>query len=239
MKIKLPKSYNFNQGEEVIDLEQFITSLELIDDEANASRNIYLYGEIVPSTALKISESIELINSIDDELENKEKGYVREPINIFIDTVGGYCSAGSSIITAIKRSKTQVNGIVTGTCYSMGVPVLLACDRRYSSSMGIFMIHSVSVESVSASSLKGYEYALESTKLVQKLIKQFIKRELNGKSKFYDNIVDSDRDVYFDQYDALEYGIIDNIDYEFMSVDKELVKEKSKRKRNKRRKSSK
>ena len=55
----------------------------------------------------------------------------------------------------------------------------------------------------------------------------------------YDNIVDGDRDVYFDQYDALEYGIIDHIDYEFMSVDKELVKEKSKRKRNKRRKSSK
>lgn len=235
MKIKLKKSQNINQ-EETIELEQLLANLEFIEEEpVVASRSIYLYGEIEPNVALKISQNIELINDIDNELEEKDKNYVREPITIFIDTVGGYCSAGSSIITAIKRSKTQVNGVVTGMCYSMGIPVLLSCDKKYSSSLGTFMIHSVSVESVSASSLKGYEYALESTRLVQKLIKGFIKRELDGKSKFYDDIVDNDRDVYFHQEKALEYGIIDEIDYEFLSVDKVIVDKVNKKKKTKKR----
>ena len=103
MKFKMNNG-SIKQEEEVIELEQLLASIELMGEEPLQSRSIYLFEEIERHVAIKISRQIDLINQLDDELELVEKDYVREPINIFIDTYGGYVSAGSSIITAIKRS---------------------------------------------------------------------------------------------------------------------------------------
>lgn len=227
MKFKINNG-SIKQEEEVIELEQLLASLELMGEEPLQSRSIYLFEEIERHVAIKISRQIDLINQLDDELELVEKDYVREPINIFIDTYGGYVSAGSSIITAIKRSKTEVNGIVTGNCYSMGVPILLACDNRYATSLSTFMIHSVSVELIQSTSLTGYKHSLESTEMLQEIIKGFFKRELDGKSQFYDDIVDGTKDVYFDSYKAKEYGIVHEVDYEYKKDEPKPILENKK-----------
>lgn len=206
-----------------LDLEQILSSIQVFEEEQNPSRNIYLYEEIERHTALKVARHIEMINDIDDELEARDIGYVRQPVNLFIDTYGGYISAGSAIITAIKRSKTKIVGVVTGNCYSMGIPILLACDTRYASSLASFMIHSVSVEAMQDTSLTGYKYQVENTEIIQEMVKKYMEREL-GDSTFYNDIVDGTKDTFFNSEIALEQGIIHATDYELM-IEEEVTKE--------------
>lgn len=229
--MNLKKENNSQLDDELMELEQTL-SLSVIT--GGDERDIYIYTEITRVLAESIVSTIRDINKSDDEEELLNKGYKRKPINIFIDTYGGEVSAGFSTITAIKRSKTPVNGIVTGNCCSMGVPILLSCDNRYSTSFSMFMIHSISVESISGSSVAEYKNQLEPLEIHQKILANFFNSEVEGQEEFYSNIVDNQKDYFFDAQEALDRGIIDCIGYElFESNEDNQIKhleEKSTRK---------
>ena len=70
--------------------------------------------------------------------------------------------------------------------------------------------------------------AVTPTEMLQEIIKGFFKRELDGKSQFYDDIVDGTKDVYFDSYKAKEYGIVHEVDYEYKKDESKPILENKK-----------
>ena len=216
---RFKKQHTLGSEEELLDLEEIISSIDFDIEKDEIVRDIYIFEEITRPLARSIVQSIRDINEFDDKLEKDDKEYVREPINIFIDTYGGEVSAGFSIITAIKMSKTIINGIVTGNCYSMGVPILVSCDHSYSTTYSLFMIHSISCSRIEGTSVRNYYDQMESLESHQRLLKTLFSREVEGQDDFFEKILDGDKDYYLESDEAIKVGIIESTEYE-LSVDK-------------------
>jgi len=187
---------------------------DLLESETS-SRDIYLFTELNRDVSSGIMNDIREINKFDDNEEQRNPNYVREPINLFIDTYGGEVSAGFGIVSEIKRSKTPVHGIVTGNCYSMGVPIISSCHKRLATSYSDFMIHSVSVEMMVGSSVYSYESQVQGLKRSNEKMKRvIIENSKSENNEFLDEILNRNEDYFMSPYEAQSLGLIDECDYD-------------------------
>ena len=121
------------------------------------------------------------------------------------------------MITAIKQSRTKVIGVVTGNCYSMGVPLFVSCHERHTTSFATYMLHSVSVESIEGRSITDYKNKISSVELHQEAMRKFLRNELpDVDPRYFDNILDADKDSFFLADEAVELGIAQYNDYELL-----------------------
>lgn len=102
-----------------------------------ADRRIYIATGITDSVAAEVVYRILRYNRIDKDIDIED----RIPIIVYIDTVGGDCSAGFSIIDAITLSKTPVYTVNVGKCCSAGAFIFLAGSKRYSMPSATFLQH--------------------------------------------------------------------------------------------------
>ncbi len=84
-----------------------------------AGRRIYFFSDI---DSWSVCEAIKLI----DKLEY-ESG---KPIEIVLDSAGGWCYHGLALFDRIRQSKCKVYMIATGLVASMGLVIFLAGDYR-------------------------------------------------------------------------------------------------------------
>lgn len=197
---------------------ELIGELALVD---SLQRELYIGREINYDGCITIANQIREINREDLTIKAKNPNYIAPPINLYINTFGGDVYGGLDIITAIRQSKTVVNGIVTGTCYSMGVTIFLTCHNRLVSPYANFMVHSVSVESISGSSVLDYKEQLKTLESTQAMIKKIMSEYLEDNSEHeLIKALDYDKDYYFNVPEAIEHGIVDeyieNIDLNFL-----------------------
>lgn len=215
--MKLNKKVTAEQ-EEFLDLEELMKELTLAEEKEEAlGRDILLFTEITREVASNVVAFIREVNEVDDLREKENPNYVRQPITLFIDTYGGEVSAGFSMITAIKQSRTKVIGVVTGNCYSMGVPLFVSCHERHTTSFATYMLHSVSVESIEGRSITDYKNKISSVELHQEAMRKFLRNELpDVDPRYFDNILDADKDSFFLADEAVELGIAQYNDYELL-----------------------
>lgn len=109
----------------------------LMDDIKN--RKLYINYPITPLVNESITYHIIRYNEIDKGITDISK---RKPIRIFINTIGGSIDDGTSCISAILLSKTPIYTISFGYCYSMGLPMFIAGDRRFITPETTFLNHS-------------------------------------------------------------------------------------------------
>ena len=107
---------------------------ELYDREA---RRLYLNSEVDETIIDNLVYSILRWNREDKGIPTKE----REPIILYINTLGGSVSDGFSLIDFILESKTPVYTVNQGVCYSMGFLIFLSGDKRYSMNNSTFLMH--------------------------------------------------------------------------------------------------
>ena len=82
-----------------------------------------LIGEIVDGLGVSVESYIRYWNKQDEGIPRED----REPIKIYIDSLGGMLTDSMTIIDAIKMSKTPVIGICTGCAYSGGFFIFISC----------------------------------------------------------------------------------------------------------------
>jgi len=116
--------------------------IDKIDEDLYRSRKIYLNEFITAYSFDSVVPFIEHINLLDDEAGVKD----RKPIELIINSGGGSFHDGIAIITAIKRSKTPVHGLVYSYAYSMGLAIFEACDKRYMGKLASLLYHEVMTE---------------------------------------------------------------------------------------------
>ena len=159
-------------------------------------RVVFLSGEINDNVAnIVISELLYLDN------QNNEDIY------LYINSPGGSITSGMSIYDTMNFIKSNVITIGLGMCASMAAFILASGNKRYSLPNTEIMIHQP---------LGGAQGQATDIKIAaERIIK--LKNKLNKilASKTNQNIekiqIDTERDNYFDAYEALEYGLIDAI----------------------------
>ena len=162
------------------------------------SRIIFINGEINDTLSnLVISELLYL-----DSINHND-------IDIYINSPGGSVSSGLEIIDTMNYIKSDVKTIVTGLAASMAAVILAngASGKRYSLKHSEIMIHQpIGNISGQETDIKIQAERISSKKkILNKMLSNLTKKSLKIIEK------DTERDKYMTSYEALEYGIIDNI----------------------------
>jgi ATP-dependent Clp protease protease subunit len=79
----------------------------------------------------------------DDTNENIQKEYKRKPIQIYINSYGGYVNDMWSIIDIILNSKTPIHTYCTGYAQSAAFELFLSGHRRYMTKHAKLMYHQI------------------------------------------------------------------------------------------------
>ena len=107
------------------------------------ARRILLSSNVKSDTINNIIVKIIEINENDDQCERDYKDWVREPIQLFINSFGGSVYDGLALVDVIRQSKTPVYTISIGSSMSMGFWIYLAGAKRFIGENSTLMFHDI------------------------------------------------------------------------------------------------
>lgn len=172
---------------------------DLIDTQLLEDRKIFLWGAVDDKTAKHVVDRLFYLDAISNE-----------EIKLYINSPGGYVTAGFSIYDTIKSIKSPVATICTGLAASMGSILLSvgAKGRRFIQPHARVMIHQPS------GGARGQASDIEIT--AQEILKT---KELSAKiladncDQTYEKVMkDFNRDHWMSAEESVEYGIVDALE---------------------------
>lgn len=168
------------------------------------NREIYLQ-DVVEEVAVDVAALIRIYNKM-DELEglNIED---REPIKLYIHSVGGDMFSCFMIIDEIRRSKTPVYTITTGTGYSSGLFIGIHGHKRFGYPLSTYLFHEGQTGFIAdAGKFKNFSsFYTTQLEVLKKLTLQATKID----EEKYESM--KEKDWWFSAEEALNYGLIDEI----------------------------
>ena len=200
--IKRPK--NNDEGVEYIEmpLEELLTSEPTISSEIEKkqieNRQLYLYGEIEDENIYSLIQKIRYLDSLNDE-----------PITLFINSFGGTVYSGLALVDCIQSCESPIIGVAEGCIMSMAVAVLAACDIRVGGKYVQFMVHNVS-GMFGNMSFKDINVQQQHLKTITEQYCEILSRASNlTTQQWYTKLYD--KDTYFTAEQALEYGLLNEL----------------------------
>lgn len=177
-------------------------------------RSLYLFDLIDEDSSLNVIKEIKKIGS-SDLLINRicsQFPFIYTPDNIVlhINSRGGTVTDGLAIIDTMMSSETNIHTHVTGQACSCAQLIAMCADKRTASRNARFMIHGMTGGSYGQESDMEV-YLDEMKRLKDTFIKLFEKYSKMNKKQIKE-ILNRKTDFYFSAEEALELGIIDNIE---------------------------
>ena len=172
---------------------------DIIDSKLLEDRKVFLWGQVDDKSAKHVVDRLMYL----DSLETKD-------IHLYINSPGGYVTAGFSIYDCIESLNSDVSTICTGLAASMGSILLSvgAKGKRFIQPNAKVMIHQPS------GGARGRASDIEIT--AQEILKT---KELSAKlladncGQDYEKVLkDFNRDHWMDAEESVAYGIVDGID---------------------------
>lgn len=145
------------------------------------------------------------------QLQHQSKQDPRQPIIVYIDSLGGDAYALLTMISAMEQIPNQIITCALGKAMSAGA-VLLACgDIRFASEHTSVMVHEIS--SGTAGHIDDIHVQHTTiTKLNEKIMKLFLnKLKTKGGGTMLKKLLSGTRDLYLDANEAKQLGIVDHI----------------------------
>ena len=151
----------------------------------------------------------EVANIITAQLLYLESISKKDPIQIYINSPGGYVHAGLGIYDTMQYIKPNVSTICIGRAASMGAFLLSAGEKgkRFALPNADIMIH----QPLGGTQGQAEDIRIQAEKIIQirerinKILSERTGQPLERISK------DTDRDYYMTAQEAVEYGIIDKV----------------------------
>lgn len=177
---------------------------DVVDLDADLHRNICI-GDICDGLGIEIDSKIRFWNRLDDK--NGIAIEDREPIKIFIDSLGGSLTDAFTIINSIQLSRTPVVTIALGCVYSGGFFIFITGDKRYAYPNASFLYHEGSAGTQgTANQFSNFaEFYKVQLKQIEDLVLNYteIDKELYNEKKR--------DDWWMDTNEALKYKVCDEI----------------------------
>jgi ATP-dependent Clp protease protease subunit len=161
-------------------------------------RVVFLNGETNDNTCNSIITQLLYLDSLNNE-----------DIMLYVNSPGGSCSAGLSVVDTMNLIKSDVRTIVTGIAASMGSIIASSGTKgkRYILPHAEFMIHQVL--SGTRGQVSDMEIAVKhANKTYDKLLSVLAKNTGQTKAKLKR---DCDRDNWMDSKQSVKYGLCDEV----------------------------
>lgn len=173
------------------------------------NRTIILDGEISEASARKVCEQIIAINYFDAECEYNNKDYVRNPINLIVNSFGGTVYDGNLIIGVIRTSDTPVDTYCFGKAMSAGLAIFISGRNRFAGELATFMYHDASVGIIN--SIDGLINPVNHFTKLRNMCDQFILENTKMPKHIMDKKKEIKEDWYFFAEEAVAWGVADEI----------------------------
>lgn len=141
----------------------------------------------------------------------------RRKITIILNSPGGDCMIGNSMINAIECSKTPIRVIGVGLVASMAFYIYITCPERLSFKDTIYLMHDG--EKAAGSSGSKFKDVAQFFDNMDARSKAHVLKYTNMSEEFYDSHYEREYYVYADDSKKLDLGIVDKIIGEDCTLD--------------------
>ena len=180
---------------------------------APRDRNLYLARQVDQISMNDISKAILEINSDDAYLiklyDVHGITYTPSPINLYIDSYGGYVYQCLGLLSIMEKSVVPVHTIVTGCAMSCGFLISIAGHKRYSYDKSTFLYHQV------GGGAGGKVQDMEEEVIEMKRLQSIIETHTIKNTKLTKKMLSENKakkiDWVFNAKEALRHGIINEI----------------------------
>jgi ATP-dependent Clp protease protease subunit len=176
-------------------------------------RDLFFTKQVDQSSIGELTQKIIEINQDDEHLKKIYNvyglTYNPEPIQVYIDSYGGYVYQCFGLLSVMERSQTPIHTIVTGCAMSAGFMILISGHKRFAHKLSTPLYHQVS--SGTAGTVKEMEEKLEESKRLQRQLEDIVKEKTDITKKRLREIFDTKKDWYMTSEEALELNVVDEI----------------------------
>lgn len=173
------------------------------------NRSIIISSEINNRVAGYVVSQIMEINQIDFERKQALKEYHPEPIELYINSVGGNVPDGFAIIGAMEMSDTPIITYGLGIVASMALAIFIAGDVRIAHRHARLMFHSISYGMMGH--ITEHEDMHSEADLLQRMYNELFNDLTKLPQEKIDEIRLMKKDYFFSGKQAVKYGIADKV----------------------------
>lgn len=173
------------------------------------SRILYLQDCVNSSTMGSMCFDLLTILSEDDKNKNEQVGFVREPIKLYINSLGGDVYDMWSLVELMKSSKTPIHTYCTGYAMSCGFLIFLAGNKRYIGSNSTLLYHQIAAWK--AGKYEDFKQNITHLDRMQNQIEQYVMVRTSISQKKLDEIRVKKIDWHIYPEEAIKLGIADEI----------------------------
>ena len=178
-----------------------------------ATRSLMFNSQVDQKTIGHLTESILDINADDEYLKGLYSlhglDYTPTPIEIYIDSYGGYVYQILGLVAVIQKSKTPIHTIVTGAAMSCGFIMLICGHKRFAYEHATPLYHQVS--GGARGTVKDMEEDVVESKRLQKKLEKLTLDNTKISKKKLKEVYEKKQDWYMSAKEAKKLGVIDEI----------------------------
>lgn len=181
----------------------------VVTRDADGERSYDIYSRLLKDRIIMIDGEIEphMASIVVAELLYLQSEDENAPINIYISSPGGYCSAGLSIIDTMKLIKPPIHVTAHGEIASMASVITSCGDKRYILPNARVMLHQASAGT--HGNVQDMIISLEETKRINEILLNMLAKNCN---KSIDEMrASTQRDFWLSAEEAVKFGIVDEI----------------------------
>lgn len=172
------------------------------------------FGKQVDQDSIEyITQQILFINENDRYLEKlyalHDLKYKAKPIEIFIDSYGGYVYQVMGLLSVMEKSVTPIHTIATGAAMSCGFMMLIFGHKKFAYELATPMYHSIASDFWGK--IQDLEESMKETKRLQNKFEELVIRKTRITKEKLDEVRSRKIDWYMSAQEAKEYGVIDEV----------------------------
>ena len=180
----------------------------------DSSRNLFLYQEVDSSIVKDLTTQILAFNEEDKADRDSKKNFKEKPINLYINSYGGYVDAAFALINIIESSQTPINTICTGVAASAAFLIFLSGSNRKAYKESRMMYHQLQQnQGIVYQDLKFYEETLETVKLLQQRCVKYILKKTAIPEEILKDKYERKLEWWVDSEDYSKYEIAEVINW--------------------------
>lgn len=172
-------------------------------------KTLFLSDDVDNESIGKLTWSILQQIQEDDEKDEKEKDYKREPIKLYINSHGGSAYDMWGLIDIILNSKTPIYTYCTGYAMSAAFKIFLAGHKRFCYKHSTFMYHQISFWT--SGKYQDLVEDREEMDWLNKKIEEYVIDRTNLTKDDINEIREKKKDFYIHSDEAVKYGIVDEV----------------------------
>lgn len=176
---------------------------------APRARTLVISESISQKSVSEVIKAIFEINKDDEEKEGEYKKWVREPIQLILNTYGGSVYDGLGLINAIELSVTPVYTYAIGSAMSMGLFILVSGQKRFIAQHATVMYHQIAT--VSHGKLEGIKNDIKEGKRLEKVCEDILISRTKLTRENLEPYKRQKKEWYLTPKQALKLGIVDEI----------------------------